>query len=730
MAGPYRLHVAVDRGHGPVYVLLHGINSTGHDWDTVVTAMGFDRRCIAVDQLGYGRSPKPLDIEYTLDEHVESLRYTLHDIGVWEPFVLVGYSMGGPIALRYAATYREEVERLVLISAPFFLKPEEMGDEAYAKAVFQTQGSQKVLDMVRSAGFAKSGVFKKLSSEDKQVIQNAINAQDLKTDWQILQKNMYQAIQAPDFPTDLRRVKAPITFMVGEHDTFIVQSQIETLRTNHAPNMEIRFLADLKADHMLLENVPTMMAAEITRWEDRRLAVALDRGEGHIIVMLHGIENDGSFWNQVGAALATRNRAISLDLLGFGHSPRPLDIPYSVDDQVASIGETLDSLLGEDATFTLVGHSLGGLVAAGYARRHPEQVERLVIFAPPINNADVHVGGPRLDQARVLFVDNFGMFRERGARLTRRRAVKGALGHERLSRYEPSLRSLKNVIECQTLAQDLTATDGIPVTVVHGTRDPFVVPEYVHALVGLRPGIDVTTVDAAHDIATEKPLDALAAIDPSINREEAAVIVEKAKTDRKLRPGANAFKGMFDSDALLVGFRGLVYLVWGLGLVFAPISGRATLLRIGFAVFLFARSLSILTGLLTTRSIRQERLTSALMGIVGILLGVFLLMTTEIAMRIIALWVVGYLMLSGAVNLYAAFHTLHSSKRRRRLLFEGGGAVLAALLLLAGSILVARLIILFVGVIAIAAGVSLISYALVARQAGSVWSSEVAPDRA
>jgi len=98
-------------------------------------------------------------------------------------------------------------------------------------------------------------------------------------------------------------------------------------------------------------------------------------------------------------------------------------------------------------------------------------------------------------------------------------------------------------------------------------------------------------------------------------------------------------------------------------------------------------------------------------------------------MLIIALWVVGYLLLSGAVNLYAAFHTMHSSKLRRRLLFEGGISLIAAVLLLGGSMLVAQLIILLVGVTAIAAGVSLISYALVARKAGSVWRSEVVAER-
>jgi len=724
--GPYRLHVAVDRGHGPVYVLLHGINSTGHDWDTVVTAMGFDRRCIAVDELGYGQSPKPLDIEYTIDDHVEALRFTLRDIGVTEPFTIVGYSMGGPIALRYAATHGDEIKRLILISAPFFLKPEEIGDDAYAKAVFQSEGSQQLLNMVTSTGFAKSGVFKKLSGEDKQVIQGFINSQDLKTDWAILQKNMANVIQGPDFPADLVRVKAPITFMVGEHDAFIVQSQIETLRQKFAPNMEIRFLADLKADHMLLENVPTLIAGEITKWEDRRLAVALDRGEGETYVMLHGIENDGSFWNGVGAALAVKNRAISLDLLGFGHSPRPLDIAYSVDDQVASIHATLDSLLGKGARFTLVGHSLGALIAAGYARRFPEQVKRLVLFAPPINLADVEAGGARLDQARAAFVDSFGALRAKGARLASHGAVRGVLGHERLERYVPSMRSLENAIEAEVLTTDLLAVESIPVTVVHGTRDPFVVPEYAAAIGMLRPGIDIVTVDAGHDIAHLRPLEALAAIDPDLDPVASAVIIQKAKTDRKLRPATGGLSAAFGSDALLVAFRGLVYLAFGISLVFLPRTGELAVLRLAFAVMIFARSLSTITSLFTTSSIRQERLTSAAMGFVGLGVGVFLMLADDLARTTLVVVVASYLMGNGAIDLFAAYHTSHSSSKRMRLMVEGWVAVVAGLLLLAGSMIVARLIILVMIVASVAAGVSLLSYALVMRKTRTVWGGTIA----
>ena len=242
------------------------------------------------------------------------------------------------------------------------------------------------------------------------MIQGFINAQDLNTDWTILQKNMANAIQHTNMAENLSMVRCPITFMVGEHDAFIVRSQIEALAEKFAPNMEIRFLADLKADHMLLQNIPTLMAAEIT--QELRTGGSRSRStaaRGHLFLFLHGVENDGSFWNQTAFAVASRNHAVALDLLGFGQSPKPADIPYTVDDHIASIELTLDSLLRDpDEPLTIVGHSLGGIIAAAFARRHPNRVTRLVLFSVPINERDVEAGAGRLNQARAVFVDNFG----------------------------------------------------------------------------------------------------------------------------------------------------------------------------------------------------------------------------------------------------------------------------------------------------------------------------------
>jgi len=720
---PYRLHVAIDRGQGPVYVLLHGINSTGHDWDTVVTAMGFDRRCIALDELGYGNSPKPLDIDYTVDDHADAIAYTLDELGIDEPFTLVGYSMGGPMAVRFAATRPERVKRLVLISAPFFLDPEQMGGSDYAKAVFQTQGSQKVLDLVRSTGFAKSGIFKKLSSDDKAVIQEFINTRDLKTDWRILQKNMANAIQHTNMAENLAEVRCPITFMVGENDAFIVKSQIETLAEEYAPDMEVRFLADLKADHMLLQNIPTLMASEITKYEDRRLSVAFDRGEGELFVLLHGIENDGSFWNRAALAVSSRNRVVALDLLGFGQSPRPLDIPYTVDDQIASIEATLESLLrSSDERFTLVGHSLGAIVSAAFATKRPDRIKRLVLFSVPVNERDVEAGSGHIDQARAAFVDNFGPLREHGIRLSQQSAVRGVLGRDRLNRFKPTLRSIANAIEVEQVGADLKATPEIPVTVAYGTRDPFVVPEYIESLGTLRDNIEVIRLEAGHDIATQQAVVAARIIDPELALDVAEDLTARAAKDPKLRPSQSSWDGLVREDTPLVIFRALLYLALGISMLFLPPQGDITVLRFAFAAFIFARSIAFITSVFTTHSIQQEKLTNAASGFIGILVGLFLMLTPNLTLTILVLSAAGYLALQGAINLFAATQTSRSSGRRPRLLWQGVAELVVAIALVSGSVLAARLVALVIMGSSIAAGVALLTFVGVTARLGKVFN--------
>jgi len=437
------------------------------------------------------------------------------------------------------------------------------------------------------------------------------------------------------------------------------------------------------------------------------------------------VENDGSFWNQAAFAVSTQNRAVSLDLLGFGQSPKPADIPYTVENHLESIELTLESLLRDsEERMTIVGHSIGGIIAAAFAAKHPERVSRLVLFSVPINERDVAAGAGRLHQARAAFVDNFGPLREKGIKLSKSAAVRSVLGRDRLTRYLPTLRSLANTVEVEQVGRDLKAVPEIPVTVVYGTRDPFVVPEYVESLGELRDNIEVARLDAGHDIATQFAAVAARFVDPELPADLVEDLTAKAAKDPKLRPGQSSWKRLFAEDTPLVLFRAVLYLALGLSMLFLPPQGDLTVLRLAFAVFIFARSISFITSVFTTHSIQQEKITNAASGLVGIAIGLYLMLGPNVSQTILMWVAAGYLLFNGVVNLFAAIHTSPQSGRRGRLLWQGVGEVLMSLLLFSGSILAARLVSLFIMGTSIAAGVALITYLIVTTKLGRAFAEK------
>lgn len=113
----------VDVGTGPVVVLLHGLGGSSVNWAFNLLALSQKYRVIAPDQIGFGRSDKPL-INYRVGTYVDFLDKFLDGLSV-ERASLVGNSMGGWIASLYALKYPKRVERVVLVDAAGFAPPKE-----------------------------------------------------------------------------------------------------------------------------------------------------------------------------------------------------------------------------------------------------------------------------------------------------------------------------------------------------------------------------------------------------------------------------------------------------------------------------------------------------------------------------------------------------------------------------------------------------------------------------
>ncbi|MEO9255794.1 MAG: alpha/beta hydrolase [Tepidiformaceae bacterium] len=93
------------------------------------------------------------------------------------------------------------------------------------------------------------------------------------------------------------------------------------------------------------------------------------------LVLLHGFTGHAASWDTFGAAMNDRYRVIALDQRGHGDSEWASD--YAPERRVEDLEQFVATLgLGR---FTLLGLSMGGICAYGYAAKHPETLEKLVI---------------------------------------------------------------------------------------------------------------------------------------------------------------------------------------------------------------------------------------------------------------------------------------------------------------------------------------------------------------
>src|SRR5438552_218207 len=99
--------------NGRTVVLLHGMNFYGEYWSNVIEVLrGEGFRVVVPDQVGFGRSSKPI-MPYTLSDMAFNTHKLIAGLGIARANI-VGHSMGGMVAARFALLYPDATERLVL----------------------------------------------------------------------------------------------------------------------------------------------------------------------------------------------------------------------------------------------------------------------------------------------------------------------------------------------------------------------------------------------------------------------------------------------------------------------------------------------------------------------------------------------------------------------------------------------------------------------------------------
>ena len=108
------MDVQPDNYNGKNILLFHGKNFNGAYWKTTIEALtkvGY--RVIVPDQIGFGKSSKPEHFHYTFQQLAQNTKALLDNLNVSKTSVL-GHSMGGMLATRFALMYPETIDKFIL----------------------------------------------------------------------------------------------------------------------------------------------------------------------------------------------------------------------------------------------------------------------------------------------------------------------------------------------------------------------------------------------------------------------------------------------------------------------------------------------------------------------------------------------------------------------------------------------------------------------------------------
>lgn len=699
-----RLNVRYDEGDGPPMVMLHGLNADATDWRPVIDTIGGGYRFIAIDHLGYGDSPKPEDIDYSTDEQVRILDATLNDAGVDRPFLLVGYSLGGDIAIRYAATFPHKVRRLFLLSAPFYLPPDAFAGEHFATRYLQVMVFQRLWRLVAGAKQNNDLLYQVSNGRAEEFAKAQLRSDEIPTRWDIMSKNLMNCISKATFVDDLPKLDMPVTFALGIRDPIVHPDQTPDLK-RLKPDIDIRRIVGLSADHFMLQNLPGTVAAEIMRDEVRGLSVRYRAGRGDATVYLHGAGEDPRFWIPVATALSTRGEVAVVDLLGFGESPKPLSSRYELSDHSDAVVRTLEREFA-GRKVRLVGYGFGSTVALAVAASSPDLVSDIVAFSPlllePAGTETTH------DDIAAEILAIQGQVRAMASDVRSRAAVEKSE-----ERVVPLLRTSHNAVMATDSAA-LLARVGTPTVIVMPDGDARAPRVYLKSLAADSSAMRILEPVGDRWMALDDPAATVLVIDPDAT---SAAKVAGALPRPEPRAGLEAVKSAFSSTSNQVLLRGLGFVVLGMWILSLQ-SADSRLLAIGFALWVLVEGVSTVVGAVgLRRSGAANWLPWLLIGLISFGVAGLLLVSTGLNLAILAFAIMVRALYVGIANLYVARRVSRTPMARWILVFEGLLGLAVAFAFMTGEYHGARLTKYVLAGYFIISGASGIVYALANRRA-------------
>ncbi|PSQ96164.1 MAG: 2-succinyl-6-hydroxy-2,4-cyclohexadiene-1-carboxylate synthase [Bacteroidetes bacterium SW_9_63_38] len=240
---------------------LHGFMGSATDWSPIVEALETEAFCLTVDLPGHGGSLNRPSYEYSMEGTTQALADVLDAVGI-ERCTLIGYSMGGRVALYFSVYHPSRVQRLVLESASPGLQTKEARAE---RRVLDTERAERIQDDLSCFlhDWYRKPLFASLDHHD--LVESMVERRQ-NNDPEELARALegLGPGQQPSLWTELETVQEPTLVMTGAMDE---KYEAITRRTaQRLPNAR-RVLVS-RAGHNVHAERPQAYLAELCRFLD------------------------------------------------------------------------------------------------------------------------------------------------------------------------------------------------------------------------------------------------------------------------------------------------------------------------------------------------------------------------------------------------------------------------------------------------------------------------------
>jgi len=220
---PYTLHVTEfisPKKPKATFILLHGIGNSAKAWEGLIPLLPKNVRVIGIDLLGFGKSPRPIWAKYNARTQARSVSATLLKLGIIQPPIIVGHSLGALVAVEIAKRYRFRIKKLILCSPPFYKPTEEKRQLLQRDAILKDlyRRMQKYPQTLESL----SPLIVKLNLASKAL---DINAGNVRSYVAALESSIVNQTSLED----AAKLKLPITILYGVLDPVVIGSNIRLL---------------------------------------------------------------------------------------------------------------------------------------------------------------------------------------------------------------------------------------------------------------------------------------------------------------------------------------------------------------------------------------------------------------------------------------------------------------------------------------------------------------------